>query len=152
MSCYPNREFLYIYKLFFKKSRPRFIMLFIATAARSREEIRFCTRLERVSAVIFRHFFPKQLSYLFGYSRINFLPQELSKASLYPSLFLQFSLHRRICRRSYSRAYLSFAYCRMKISIMMGSRCSMVDFSNSISYKSFSMVFSLLNSGSMIAF
>ena len=81
-------------KVFFKKSRLPFIILFMRTAKRSREEIRFRIRLERVSAVNFPHF-SKQLSYLGGYSRVNYLPQVPIEVSLDPSPTPQLYLHHR---------------------------------------------------------
>ena len=103
----------------------------------------------------FPSFFPMQLSYLVEYSLINILLQKLRKASLCSSLTLQTCSHRRICRGSFSgdatvSVLLSFAYCSMKKPTMMGSLCSMDDFSNSTCYKSFATLFSLLNSGSLI--
>ena len=124
-------------------------MLFMRTATRSREQNRFRICLERVSAVIFPNFFPNVSFFPVGYCRTIFLQQVPSKVSLCPSPTLQKYSHHRTCQRSYSRVP-TFSV-RQDAATMMGSRCPMVDFNNSTSYKSFSTVLNLFNNGSLIA-
>ena len=85
-----------------------------------------------------------------GYSHIKFLQLVPSKLSSFPTPTLQIYLYHRAFQRSYNRVpTFSALHSEVRKSQkMMGSLCSMVDFNNSNSYKSFSTVFNLLNNGS----
>ena len=136
--------------LLFETSPLQFIMLFMNTATRLREETRYCICLERVSAVIFCHFSQAALlsswvqSYKFSSAQANKIDNvTISNSSIF--------FDHRISNTEFVKEIVvqlrHSQLCKLKYPLGMGAQCSIVDFNNSTSNKSFSTVFTLLNSG-----
>ena len=97
--------------------------------------------------------FPSHLFSLNEYNHTNFSQQELNTAKLCLFLIPRNYLHLKTCRKKNVFKVQHSQLCILlneKLTIM-GFLCSIVDFSNSVSYKSFRTVLNRLMSGSLFA-
>ena len=96
--------------------------------------------------------FPSHLFSLNEYNHTNFSQQELNTAKPCPFLIPRSYLHLKTCRKNVLKVQHSQLCILLNEKLtIMGFLCSIVDFSNSVSYKSFRTVLNRLMSGSVLA-